>query len=138
MQGVHCAACDAEITLAHLAECLSPTGVRFRVELRRDILLLLSADARAAPWLRASRRLQLLALLLSLFPFAASSPPAEQYRHLTRLMCGAFSRHQESAAAKSLGFLTAEEGRDTLRQLRVLCLEHIQRVYSALKAAAVP
>ena len=77
--------------------------------------------------------LDLGALLLSLFPIAASAPVEEQRRHLARLICGAFTNRQASAAAKSLGFDFAVPGRATLRQLRLLCLEHIEQVFGDRK-----
>ena len=73
-----------------------------------------------------------------MFPIAASAaaPAEEQRRHLTRLICGAFTNRQATAAAKSLGFDSAEAGRATLRQLRLLCLEHIEKVFSDRKEIA--
>ena len=75
-------------------------------------------------------------MLLSLFPNVASAPVEEQRRHLTRLICGAFTNRQASAAAKSLGFDPAEAGRAILRQLRLLCLEHIEKMFSDRKEIA--
>ena len=91
--------------------------------------MLPSADCTGG-WLRVNSRLELGALLVSLFPIAASAPIKEQRHHLTRLICGAFTNRQATAAAKSLGFDSAEAGRATLRQLRLLCLEHIEKVFS--------
>ena len=97
--------------------------------------MLSSADC-ISGWLSVNSRLELGALLLSLFPIAASALVEEQRRHLTRLICGAFTNRQASAAAKSLGFDSAEAGRATLRQLRLLCLEHIEKVFSDRKEIA--
>jgi hypothetical protein len=97
--------------------------------------LLSSADCTSG-WLRVNSRLELGALLVSLFPIAASAPVEEQRRHLARLICGAFTNRQATAAAKSLGFDPAEAGRATLRQLRLLCLEHIKTVFSDRKEIA--
>ena len=57
-------------------------------------------------------------------------------RHLARLICGAFTNRQATAAAKSHGLDSAEAGRATLRQLRLLCLEHIETVFSDRKEIA--
>ena len=111
-------------------------SIAFRSQLKRDILRLLAAEACTRDWLSANRRLALADLLLTLFPIAASAPADEQRRHLTRLLTGAFTRRQANAAAKSLGFATAEDGRTSLRQLRLLCLESIERVYCSWKEAA--
>ena len=117
--------------------CPAPDGVAFRSKLRRAILRLLSSTDCTSGWLRVNSRLELGALLISLFPIAASAPAEEQCRHLTRLICGAFTNRQATAAAaKSLGFYSAEAGRATLRQLRLLCLEHIEKVFSDRKEIA--
>jgi hypothetical protein len=71
-----------------------------------------------------------------LVPHCCIGPVDEQRRHLARLICGAFTNRQAAAAAKSLGFDSAEAGRATLRQLRLLRLEHIDNVFSDRKEAA--
>ena len=109
--------------------CDYARAISFRSKLRRSILRLLSSADCTGGWLRVNSRLELGALLLSLFPIAASAPVEEQRRHLTRLICGAFTNRQASAAAKSLGFESAEASRAPLRQLRLLCLEHIEKVF---------
>ena len=119
---LRCGPCDCHPSLSHLADCPAPEGVAFRSKLRRAILRLLSSPNCSSGWLRVNSRLELGALLLSLFPITASAPAEEQRRHLTRLICGAFTNRQATAAAKSLGFDSAEAGRATLRQLRLLCL----------------
>jgi hypothetical protein len=136
---LRCGPCDRHLSLSHLADCPAPDGIAFRSKLRRAILRLLSStdctDCTSG-WLRVKSRLELGALLLSSFPIAASAPVEEQRRHLTRLICGAFTNRQATAAAKSLGFDSAEAGRATLRQLRLLCLEHIEKVFSDRKEIA--
>ena len=135
---LRCGLCDCHPSLSHLADCSAPDGVAFRSKVRRAILLLLSSADCTSRWLRVNSRLELDALLLSLFPIAASAPVEieEQRRHIARLICGAFTNRQATAAAKSLGFDPAEAGRATLRQLRLLCLEHIETVFSDQKEIA--
>jgi hypothetical protein len=136
LQRLRCSHCNRHLDLSHLASCPAPDGIAFRSQMRRDILRLLASADCTRDWLHANRRLELGALLLSLFPIAASAPADEQRRHLARLICGAFTNRQAAAAAKSLGFDSAEAGRATLRQLRLLCLEHIDKVFSDRKEAA--
>ena len=136
LQRLRCDPCDCHLTLSHLVECPAPDGVSARSQLRRAILGLLSSTDCTRDWLHANRRLELGAMLLALFPIAASASAEEQRRHLARLICGAFTNRQATAAARSLGFDPAETGRTTLRQLRLLCLEHIEKVYSSRKEAA--
>jgi hypothetical protein len=124
--------------------------VAIRSQLRHAILALLSEQDCTSDWLRANKRLDLVPMLLRLFPSAASASVEEQHRHLTslsfvddtmpnqlkkktRLLCGAFTNGQATSAAKALGFDPAEKGRSTLRQLRLLCLEHIDKMYSSRK-----
>ena len=133
---LRCSHCNRHFDLSHLASCPAPDGIAFRSQMRRDILRLLSSADCTRDWLHVNRRLELGALLLSLFPIAASTPADEQRRHFARLICGAFTNRQAAAAAKSLGFDSAEAGRATLRQLRLLCLEHIDKVFSDRKEAA--
>ena len=133
---LRCGPCDCHLSLSHLAHCPAPDGVAIRSKLRRAILRLLSSVGCISGWLRVNSRLELGALLLSLFPNVASAPVEEQRRHLTRLICGAFTNRQASAAAKSLGFDPAEAGRAILRQLRLLCLEHIEKMFSDRKEIA--
>ena len=40
------------------------------------------------------------------------------------------------AAAKSLGFTSAEDGRPTLQRIRLVCLDRIAQVFSDLKRVA--
>ena len=75
-------------------------------------------------------------MLLHLFPSAPSATAEEQRRHLTRLICGAFTNGQATSAAKALGFDSSQSGRSTLRQLRLLCLEHIDKVYNSSRKEA--
>ena len=136
LQRLRCSHCNRHFDLSHLASCPAPDGIAFRSQMRRDILRLLASADCTRDWLHVNSRLELGALLLSLFPIAASTPADEQRRHLARLICGAFTNRQAAAAAKSLGFDSAEAGRATLRQLRLLCLEHIDKVFSDRKEAA--
>ena len=95
-----------------------------------------TADVCTRPWLDATRGLTVFDLLLSLFPIPAAVSNAEQQRHFTCLLVGAFTRRQANAAAKSAGFASGEEGRACLLRLRLLCLEHIARTFGRWKEAA--
>ena len=97
---LRCDPCDRHLSLSHLADCQAPDGVAFRSKLRRSILRLLSSTGCTSSWLRVNSRLELGALLVSLFHIAASALVEEQRRHLTRLICGAFTNRRASAAAK--------------------------------------
>ena len=133
---LQCAGCGAVQTLAHLAECPQPHSLQFRTRLAGDIRRILSAEACTRDWLAANSRRTLSELLLSLFPIAASASAAERGRHLTCLLVGAFTRRAANAAAKCLGFASAESGRFCLLQLRLRCLESIDQVYRSWKEAA--
>jgi tRNA(Arg) A34 adenosine deaminase TadA len=139
LRSLQCTGCLVACTLEHLASCPAASGTRFRADLQRDVLRTLASDPCTADWLRAHGRLALPALLLRLMPVPAESdvgPPVlvAKHRHLTRVMCGVFSARQANAAAKSLGFATAEDGRHLLQQLRLRCLDRVGAFFSALAA----
>jgi hypothetical protein len=54
----------------------------------------------------------------------------------SRASSAAHSQTVRQPAAKSLGFDSAEAGRASLRQLRLLCLEHIEKVFIDRKEIA--
>jgi hypothetical protein len=111
---LRCGPCDCHLSLSHLADC--PSG-----------------------WLRVNSRLELGALLLCLFHIAASAPAKEQCRHLTRLI-DLRRIHKPPGNRRCqvtrIGFDPAEAGRASLRQLCLLCLEHIENVFSDRKEIA--
>ncbi len=74
--------------------------------------------------------------LLPLFPFPPSAADQEQVRHRARTLCGAFTKSQATAAAKQLGFASAADGRPTMLQIRLLCLQHIDTLFGSLKKKA--
>ena len=110
----------------------------FRADLRRDILTVLESDASTANWRRQFGALDLRSLLLRLFPFASSASAADQQQHFICLHCGAFTARQANTAAKSLGFASAEDGRLTLQQIRLVCLDRVAHIFRGLKEAAAP
>jgi ribonuclease HI len=136
LQRLQCAPCGVVFTLDHLAECPEPHCFQFRSRLAGDIRRILSVDACTRDWLAANSRLTLGEFLLSLFPIAASASAQERLHHLTCLLVGAFTRRQANTAAKVIGFASAESGRPCLLQLRLLCLESIDRVYRSWKSTA--
>jgi ribonuclease HI len=127
----------AVLSLAHAVTCMSKPARHFRLKLRDAIVAAVSSEPCTAGWLRANSGLRLRMLLLALFPVPDSATPAESTRLQTRVLCGAFSREQENAAARALGFPSILDSRATLLQVRLLCLEHIQRFHGRRKAAAV-
>ena len=136
LQRLQCGQCGVVLTLDHLVDCPAPHCLQFRIQLASDIRRTLSADACTRDWLVANSRLMLNDLLLTLFPIAASASVQERLHHLTCLLVGAFTRRQANIAAKSIGFASAESGRPYLLQLRLLCLESINRVYCNWKSIA--
>ena len=75
-------------------------------------------------------------MLLSIFPLSASASVAEIHRHLTRVMCGAYTRSQATTASKLMSFDSIDEGRHTLVQMRLLCLQHLDTLFGGLKEPA--
>jgi hypothetical protein len=136
LQRLLCAPCNQVLSLSHLAECPKPPCLQFRIRLAGDICNTLAADACTRGWLIANSRLTLSELLFSLFPPAATATAQERLRHLTSLLVGAFTGLQATAAAKRIGFPSAEDGRSCLLQLRLLCLESIRRIYRSWKETA--
>ena len=135
---VQCVACDESLTLDHLASCASAQCEDYRQGLRDAMLGLISKHAATRAWCNPMRHADLRALLFSLFPPLPPAPADAQQRHLTALMSGIFTRAQARSAAKSLGFdplAHAEDGRSTLQQLRLRCLDGIRGLYAELKAA---
>ena len=135
MQCVHCVQI---LSLEHLVECRGPIGVAFRASLQRGLFTLLSSVACTARWLRINHGQTLLQQLLSIFPCPALIPSLEHTQHLIRMLCGAFTRSQSTSASRLLGFASAEDGKLTLLQMRLLCLKHIDTLFCGLKQAAAP
>jgi hypothetical protein len=136
LQRLHCNRCAALLTLEHLVVCRADVGVSFRFNLHCDILAVLKREACTAEWRRKHANMHLRQHLLILFPFPASASDQEQVRHRTRTLCGAFTQSQATAAAKQLGFASATDGRPTMLQIRLLCLQHIDTLFSSLKEKA--
>jgi len=136
LQRLQCMQCNQVLSPAHLAECPESHCLQFRTRLAGDIRNTLAAEACTRDWLIVNSRLTLNDLLVSLFPIAATASEQEQLRHLTCLLVGAFTDRQATAAAKRLGFPSAEAGRSCFLQLRLLCLESIHRVYRSWKETA--
>ena len=126
--------CDgASLTLAHLQDCAWRSVRRLRRKLRKAIIAALSSEPCTAVWLAANRRLMPRELLLKLFPIPASASAAERTRHLARATCGAFSRAQENAAARAVGFPSAQQGRAAFAQVRLQWLQCIHQFYGGLR-----
>jgi hypothetical protein len=136
LKRLQCVQCNQVLTLLHLAECPAPPCLQFRIRLNSDIRNILATEACTRGWLLANSRLMLSELLFSLFPLAATATAQERLRHLACLLVGAFTDRQANAAAKRLGFPSAEAGRPCLLQLRLRCLESIHRIYSSWKETA--
>jgi len=136
---LQCKACKKDLTLEHLFDPVCPAifAQRFRSDLQLDLISLLTPVPCTARWLRAHRASSLTRQLASLFP----SPPWVTSldllgRHRTLVSCGAFTRAQATSASRSLGFASAEDGRSTLLQMRLLCLQHIDALFRRRKEEA--
>ncbi len=141
VQQLQCEKCPTPLTLSHLSDCEGPVPavcVEFRVQLREKIAALLesSTHACARDWQLQHSRLTLTGLLQSLFPVPAAASAVERRTHLALAMCGAFSAAQATAAARTLGFQPTADGRSTLHELRLLCLERVEKLFSSQKEAA--
>lgn len=135
---LQCEHCQEPRSLGHLFDCVSIDSIIFQHETAILVRDCFGADPCTRGWLHTSRGLPLRALLLSLFPLpaAASESRAEQQRHFTCLLVGAFTRRQSNAAAKLAGFASGKDGRVCLLQLRLRCLEHVEHTFGRWKAAA--
>jgi hypothetical protein len=125
-------------SLGHLAVCAKTHATRFRTALRSDILAVLDSVPCTADWRRRHGGQDLQQILLRLFPIASSASNDAKHQHFTRLLCGAFSARHANAAARLLGFPRAEDGRLTLQQIRLACLDRIAQVFFDLKKVAAP
>jgi len=141
---LHCAACNATLSAAHLTVCQSAVETTRRLKLQRDIIALLSGFSPSADWAHQYRAAPLSSILLSLFPMpaavAASRPlSAERHRHLSFALCGVVSTRQLNAAARAVGFtspLDVPSGRRCMHQLQLLCVDSVQRLFADLKSRA--
>ncbi len=135
LQQLHCAACNAALSILHLTFCPTAASVRFRRSLRDGVVHLLSAAPPALPWLSSHGSCELTVLLERLFPLTPSAlpPAAPDHRHLARCMVGAFSRNEGTAASKRIGIPSALEGRQILQKVRLHCLTAIQQHFTSLK-----
>ena len=136
MERQRCTNCDAHLTLEHLVVCRGPIGSSFRDGLQRDLLSAVSASPSADAWRRTHGQRGFRRMLLSLFPFTTSTCAADLHRHLTRLVCGAFTQSQAAIASKLMGFDSIDEDRHTLVRMRLLCLQHLDTLFSGLKKAS--
>ena len=133
---LQCKACKTDLTLKHLFACQAIFARRFRSDLQLDLISLLAPVPCTARWLWAHRGITLTRQLESLFPCPPSVTPRELRRHRTLVSCGAFTRAQATSASRSLGFASAEDGRSTLLQMRLLCLQHIDALFRRRKEEA--
>ena len=134
-----CEKCPTPLTLSHLSDCEGPVPAlsEFRIQLRVRITSLLesSTHACARDWQLQHSRLTLTELLQSLFPGPATASAVERRTHLALAMCGAFSAAQATSAARTLRFQPTADGRSTLHDLRLLCLERVEKLFSSQKKA---
>jgi len=134
---ISCPDCpDLTCALSHMAGCAGAHATRFRSDLRSDILAVLHASAHTADWCHRYGGGDLQQILMRLFPISSTVSGEEQRQHFARSFCGAFSARHANAAAKQLGFPSAEDGRLTLQRIRFACLDRIAQVYSDLKKVA--
>ena len=134
---ISCPDCpDLTCAISHLAGCAGAHATRFRSNLRSDILAVLHTSPHTADWCSRYGGGDLQQILMRLFPISSTASGEEQRQHFARTFCGAFSARHANAAAKSLGFPSAENGRLTLQRIRFACLDRIAQVYSDLKKVA--
>ena len=124
LQHVQCEPCASTLSLDHLASCPAPLSSDFRRRLRDGIVRVLAQFDDAAGWLRRHSHLDLDQILLLLFPAAP--------HHFLLCMIGAFSASESTHAAKLL-HLTPDDTPRATREIRLLCLESIEKVYTLLK-----
>lgn len=138
LQQLQCAACNVTLTLEHFVACPAPPHSLARRQLRDDCLRTLRAYAADSSWLRRHAHVSLEQLLLALFPLpdaAGVDPALQRHRHLALCSLGAFSAAQATAAATLLGLEPQPKAaRCALHDLRLLCLESIEKAYTPLKA----
>jgi hypothetical protein len=84
-------------------------------------------------WCRVNGRLDLSRLLLSLFAPSASASVEEVSDHTARCLIGAFTQAECMATIRTLRIKDLKDGRSAFHQLRLLCLDHIEKFYSKLK-----
>jgi hypothetical protein len=128
VQPLWCAACNATLTLRHLAVCAANTS--FRDVQRHAILATLAVYA--DDWQKMHAHLPLDQLLVKLFPKPAATA---LHLHVTHTMCGVFSARQANAACKMLGVVKAQDARHLMQQLRLCCVDGVRAFLSALKQA---
>jgi hypothetical protein len=121
------------LTLDHLASCPDASCVDFRHQLHTDIIDLFISFDECGGWCRVNGRLDLSRLLLSLFPPSASASVEEVSDHTARCLIGAFTQAECMAAIRTLRIKDLKDGRSAFHQLRLLCLDHIEKFYSKLK-----
>ena len=135
LEQVQCTDCRVALTLDHLATCFKPPCVEYRDELRHSLLDALGNCADTRNWLRANRGGDLHSLYLRLFPLSVVATAEEVALHPSRCLIGAFTHRECTSAAKTLGIIDLEEGRSLLTQLRLISIDHINILYTKLKAA---
>jgi hypothetical protein len=135
LEQLQCALCTVSLTLDHLASCPDAPCVDFRHQLHTDIIDLFIGFDECDGWCRVNGRLDLSRLLLSLFPPSASASVEEDLvsDHTARCLIGAFTQAECMAAIRSLRIKDLKDGRSAFHQLRLLCLDHIEKLYSKLK-----
>jgi exonuclease III len=145
LKQLRCEDCDVILTLAHLAECRSQLGIRYRHDLKIAILDLFGDNHQTSHWINSHGGAPLPSVLLNLFPMpsavAKSRPGSEErLRHLTYAMCGVITQSQATSAAKAIGFSDKRDvdlGQRVLSKFRLLCLDSIQQLFDDLKSTGV-
>ena len=137
LKQVQCRECKVALSLDHLAVCTKPLSIEYRRRLCESLLKIIadfdSADTHA--WLRANRIVNLDHLYSALFPLTAASTVDEVALHPSRCLIGAFTHRECTRAIKSFGINDRSEGESLLTQLRLISLDHIDQLYTQLKAA---
>lgn len=136
LQQLQCAACACTFNLLHLTTCPTPAASTHRQQLQQSIVDLIDEFGSAA-WLRDHRHLPADKLAQCLIPpsrAALDDPEPHALRlHTTRCLLGAFSTAEGTAMLSALRITDPKQRRIFLSRLRLLCLEHIDLTFTALK-----
>jgi len=127
-------------TLAHVAYCPGEQSRTFGKTLMGALYALIRMERAARHWcyVHPEGRMVLRSFILALFPLPAGASEAEERRHITRAMCGAFTDSQARSAARTLGLdpleATDPKTDSFFVKFRLQCIEHIHAHFQDLKS----
>jgi exonuclease III/ribonuclease HI len=125
--------CHSPLTLSHLTGCRQPQCIRFRMDLRKDILAHIQAFPECAAWCAQYSQKSLRATLLCLFqPGTATTVGVDD--HFTACMASLYTDADMTTALRTLCVRDKNEGRKSLQRLRLVIIDHIHTFYASKKA----